>query len=301
MRISTAFSQSQNLSALLNQQSRLNDTQLQLSSGQRISKPSDDPAGAAKIINVSQQIDQLEQYQTNIGAAQQRLELEDSTLKTANEAVQRLQEIATQSLNDINNANNRKTLAEEVDQLSNQLLALANTRSANGEYLFAGFKSSTPPFAASGNATAPFFSYNGDTNQRLIQISETRTIADGDPGSTIFGPSTAGGSDSIFDVLRQFSDELKANSPQVGILDKLKTALNQVSAAQSSVGVRLNALDSQQTANADFILNAQTVLSNTQDLDYAEAISRYNLQTTALQAAQQTFSRVQRLTLFSEL
>lgn len=301
MRISTAFSQAQNLSALLNQQSKLNDTQLQLSSGKKIVKPSDDPAGAAKVIDVNQQIGQLNQYQTNISAAQQRLGLEDSTLKSVNDAVQRLQEIATQSLNDSNNADNRKALAEEVDQINNQLLSLANTRSANGEYLFAGFKSATAPFAATGNAAAPFFAYNGDGNQRSIQISETRTIADGDPGSNIFGPSTAGGSDSVFDVLKQFSDDLKANSPQGSILDKLQTAFNNVSAAQSSVGVRLNALDSQQTANADFILNAQTVLSDTQDLDYAEAISRYNQQTTALQVAQQTFSRVQQLSLFSVL
>ena len=70
---------------------------------------------------------------------------------------------------------------------------------------------------------------------------------------------------------------------------------------EASVGARLNALDNQEELNADFVLNMKTVLSATEDLDYAEAISKFNLQTVSLQAAQQAFTQVKKLSLFNYL
>jgi flagellar hook-associated protein 3 FlgL len=63
----------------------------------------------------------------------------------------------------------------------------------------------------------------------------------------------------------------------------------------------LNALDRQESINSDSVLNTKTVLSATEDLDYAEAISKLNQQTVALQAAQQTFTQVKKLSLFNYL
>jgi len=62
-----------------------------------------------------------------------------------------------------------------------------------------------------------------------------------------------------------------------------------------------NALDNQEGINGDAILNMKTVLSATEDLDYAEAISKFNLQTVSLQAAQQAFTQVKKLSLFNYL
>ena len=70
---------------------------------------------------------------------------------------------------------------------------------------------------------------------------------------------------------------------------------------EASVGARLNALDNQEELNADFVLDMKTVLSATEDLDYAEAISKFNLQTVSLQAAQQAFTQVKKLSLFNYL
>jgi flagellar hook-associated protein 3 FlgL len=70
---------------------------------------------------------------------------------------------------------------------------------------------------------------------------------------------------------------------------------------RASVGTRLNALDRQEEINSDSILNTKTVLSATEDLDYAEAVSRFNQQTVSLQAAQQIFTQVKKLSLFNYL
>lgn len=70
---------------------------------------------------------------------------------------------------------------------------------------------------------------------------------------------------------------------------------------RAGAGARLNALDNQAEINADYQLQLQTTLSEVQDLDYAEAISRFELQLVALQAAQQSFSRISGLSLFNFL
>ena len=71
--------------------------------------------------------------------------------------------------------------------------------------------------------------------------------------------------------------------------------------ARSRVGSRLNALDSQENTNDSFSLSLKTSVSDLKDLDYAEAVSRFNTQLVGLQAAQQAFVRVQNLSLFNFL
>lgn len=85
------------------------------------------------------------------------------------------------------------------------------------------------------------------------------------------------------------------------VLTDLDAAKNSVLAARTSVGGRLNALTDQENQNAKFILDTKTTLSQTQDLDYADAIGKFQLQSTALQAAQQAFGKVKQLSLFNYL
>lgn len=286
---------------MLKQHTQLNQTQLKLSTGKKILTPAEDPVAAVRILDFKQNIEQTQQYQRNIDTARQRLSLEETTLQTAIDVIHRLKELGLQGLNGINNASDRLAFAAEFDELNEQLLALANTRNANGEYLFAGFASLDAPFSKTGAATAPFYEYNGDDNRRLLQIGENRTVSDGDAGADVFGPSTPGGTDSLFEIVRNFSEELKADDPQPATLGALDTAMEKISTIRSSIGARMNALDRQENANEDMMLNMKTVLSETEDLDYAEAISRFNLQTISLQAAQQTFMKVQNLSLFNFL
>lgn len=81
----------------------------------------------------------------------------------------------------------------------------------------------------------------------------------------------------------------------------LDRSLDNVVDIRTRVGSRLNAIDSQKDFNDSFKLQLQETLSNLQDLDYAEAVSRLNLQITGLQAAQQSFVKIQGLSLFNFL
>ncbi|TAK64315.1 flagellar hook-associated protein FlgL [Methylobacter sp.] len=86
-----------------------------------------------------------------------------------------------------------------------------------------------------------------------------------------------------------------------GVLGDLDAALDNFLEIRTSVGARMNALDNQEAQNEKFVLDTKTTLSETHDLDYADAISRFQLQSTALQAAQQTFAKVKGLSLFNYL
>ena len=311
MRISTSWAQQTSVNSMLNQQSKLNQTQMQMNAGKKILTPSDDPAAASRIIDLNQSIKQTEQYQSNINAASQRLTLEDGVLQSSFDILNRIKELGVQGLNATYNSDDRATIATEMEELNKQLVGYANTQNANGEYLFSGFKSTTQPFSKDPN-NAGAYSYAGDTNQRSIQIGETRQIADGDPGNNVFGTPTGGGPSpsavlvpgsitNIFEAIDQFAKDLRANAPNQASLGDVSSALGKILNAQSSVGARLNALDSQEGFNTDYVLNTKTVLSETEDLDYAEAVSRFTQQTVALQASQQAFAQVKKLSLFNYL
>jgi flagellar hook-associated protein 3 FlgL len=304
MRISTSWSQQMAVNSMFDQQSKLQQTQMQLSTGKKILAPSDDPAAAARIIDLNQSIKQTEQYQSNIDTARQRLDLQDGVLKSAVDVLARIKELGVQGLNDTNSPTDRAAIATEMTSLNEHLVGLANTKNSNGEYLFSGFKSTTQPF--SKNTVTGGYTYAGDSNQRSIQISESRQIADGDPGINVFGTPTnslsvAGSNTNIFEAIDRFSADLTSGAPNAASLDDFSSALDKTLTVQASLGARLNALDNQQSDNTDTVLNMKTVLSATEDLDYAEAISKFNLQTVSLQAAQQAFTQVKKLSLFNYL
>lgn len=308
MRISTSWAQQLSVNAILDQQAKLSETQMQLSTGKKMLEPSDDPSAAARVVDLNQSINQTQQYQKNIDAARQRLSLQDGLLQNSVDIIQRINELGIQGLNATTSPSDKAIIATEMDGLKDQLVAIANTRNANGEYIFSGFKSDKEPFAKV-QAPGGGYSYSGDSNQRQIQIGTNRLVADGNSGDSVFGTPTgtppptgpSPGIDNIFEAIDKFVVDLRNNTPQSSSLDDLSSSLAKITTVQASIGVRLKALDQQESMNSDHVLGMQTVLSATQDVDYAQAISKYNQQSVALQAAQQSFVQVQKLSLFNFL
>ncbi|WP_018864110.1 flagellar hook-associated protein FlgL [Thioalkalivibrio sp. ARh3] len=81
-------------------------------------------------------------------------------------------------------------------------------------------------------------------------------------------------------------------------LADLDAALGNFSDIRAELGGRLKTFDQQKDLNEDRLLDLESAVSQIRDLDYAEAISRFNQQQVALQAAQQTYTQVNRLSLF---
>jgi flagellar hook-associated protein 3 FlgL len=288
------------VNSMLTQQSKLSETQLQIATGKRILTPKDDPVGAAYSLDLRTAIGVTEQYQANADRAQARLELQEAALKGVDDLIPRIKELTVQGLNDTYSTGDRQAIAEELRQINDQLMALANTKDSNGEYIFAGYDADDIPFA---NPADGVFTYSGDAGTRTLQISATRQIRDRENGFDVFMDieTSAGGKRNLFETVHGIIAGMEADNPDSAYLDDLNLVQEQISDARTRGGARLNSIDEQKSINDQFILTMQTALSDTEDLDLAEAISRFKQELVALQAAQQTFNMVQGLSLFQYL
>ena len=300
MRISTAEMQRQGSNAMLERYNDLARTQDQLSSGVRIEKPSDDPVAMTEIISLREVISINEQYNKNINAAEARLQTEESALSGATDLLVRIYELAIQAENPSLNTAARDAIAQEVQQNLTSLMSVANTRSGTGEYIFAGNNVRVEPFTETPPGT---FNYTGDSGQRNLQIGATRQIAVGDPGDETFmnTPVSGGGTQDIFTTIDNFVTALQGGGTSPTIAADIQLAIDHISSSRAKVGARLNALDTQRALVGELIYQSQNTMSDLEDLDFAEAVSRLNLQSVALQASQQSFNKIQNLSLFNYL
>ena len=184
MRISTSWAQQLGVNAMNTQQVKLSETQMQLSAGLKILRPSDDPAAATRTLNLQEAIDKTEQYQKNIDSVRSRLNIEEASLETAEDIMFRAKELTIQALNGSLTDNDRVSIKYEIDQMLSNLVGVANTRNANGEYIFSGDLSSVKPFEWSGDVNG--YVYQGGINQRVLDIAPDRQVADGDLGFNVF-------------------------------------------------------------------------------------------------------------------
>jgi len=306
MRISTLQMQNRGVTAMLENQTDLSKTQQQVASGKRILTPSDDVFGSTQILALNKVIETHQQYKENADVVEARLVQEESVLTQNIDVLQRLRELAIQSNNTTLSASDRTNIGFEVRGLLTGIISTANAVDANGEYLFAGFNVDTPPFtttevpAGSGLFT---YAYTGDLGQRNVQIGQTRFIPVGDPGQSVFMdiPESGGGTENLFETVEQFAVTLEAGAISATIVTDLDLAMQQLNGFRSQVGSRLNSIDSTRTLNEDIIFQGQKTLSSVEDLDYAKAISRLNIQLAALEASQKSFIRIQNLSLFNFL
>jgi flagellar hook-associated protein 3 FlgL len=180
--MSTMQMHNSGVESLLRQQSVVSRTQLQLSTVKKILSPSDDPSGAARILNLNRAIGELSRYDKGTTTARDRLGLQDQTLESVTQQIFRLKELSIQGANGTQSNESRKALATEVNEALGYLMRLANTRSGD-EYIFSGFQSHTEPFVKNANGDVVF---HGDQGVRDVQIGPGRTIQISDSGYDVF-------------------------------------------------------------------------------------------------------------------
>ena len=412
MRIATLQSFNTGLNGILDNQSSVNKTQQQVSSGRRVLTPADDPIAATKILQLQQDQALRDQYDRNMTAADNRLKLEDATLGSITDNLTRLKELTVKAGGGTLTITDRQAIAAEVYQIQEGLVDLFNTRDANGEYVFAGFKGGNAPFVKNDSGR---YDYKGDEGQRFLTIGASTNVATGDNGKSLFvdveaakntfttelnplnkgtmrvspgfvvdeekysefypddliitfNPESAVTPSGPNYTVRRASDNrvvegmnnmayspgsdvvvagisitlnsdpepgdevLMKSSPKQSITDtifRLTAGLNtlddnvvdsetldiliedtltnlafaqaSVSEIRSQVGARLNVVENTRNLSADVGLVNKEVLSKLSDVDFAEAVSRLSLQSFLLEAAQQSYTTISRLSLFNQL
>ena len=182
MRISTSTIYNANVSNMNNLEAQIAQTQQQISTGNRIQSPADDPVAAARIIELNQANSVNTQYGTNNTAAQNTLSLSENVLQSVTTLLQSVKSTAVNAANGVLTTSDRQSLATSLQGQLQELLGLANSTDGTGNYLFSGSKGNTQPFVS----TAAGVVYQGDSLQRNMQVSPTRQIASTDVGTDIF-------------------------------------------------------------------------------------------------------------------
>lgn len=296
MRVSTQQFFSQNLGNVQKGNAELLKLQQQLSSGKKISKPSDDPLAASQIQKLESQITRADSFLRNVDMAENRLNSVETTLDAVIDSVLRLKDLGVQVNNGTLNDNDRKIVGAEFEQTLSQLTGLLNTRDSEGESLFSGFRGQLQSYST--NAMDQF-EFKGDGGQRSLDIGENARVQITDSGAHIFGSGT----DNLLNTVKHMAESLNATPADMVAFDSRRSELDQffeqAVVSRSQIGARLNVLQDQREQLADMKFNTQTTLSKIQDTDYYEATSNLLLQQNALEASYATFGKIQGLSLFN--
>jgi len=146
MRISTANAYDSSLETLTRRQAELNQAQTQISSLKRVNRASDDPAAAARAERALAGLERTQASQRAIDASRNATTQTEAALGDAGDLLQQAREALVASGNASYTDAERKSLAAQLRNIRQQLLAVANRDDGSGNYLFGGQGSSAPPF-----------------------------------------------------------------------------------------------------------------------------------------------------------
>ncbi|WP_333869076.1 flagellar hook-associated protein FlgL [Cypionkella sp.] len=184
--------------------------QRQIATGKKDLAPSVAPVDSARL-SAAEEIDaRIQRYQSNINSAENRLNLADNVLSQVETLTTRAYELAIQGANDTYSAADRQAMRIEVDQITESLVSLANTKDTLGMSLFGGFQAQGASFTEGLDGR---ISYQGDLGQHRIKVSDTTELSTGIDGATAFmRVGTAEGPISVFEVLRGLSQALTTSN-----------------------------------------------------------------------------------------
>jgi flagellar hook-associated protein 3 FlgL len=285
MRIATNTISGSALNQIMDLTNSLSTLQNQVSTGQRVSQPSDNPAAVGQLINLQAEQQRLAQYEQNASTALNLSQASTSALTNLKSISDNASEIATTG-SSTENATEATAYATQVNQLLEQAVQSANS-TLNGTYLFNGTSSPTAPFQvtrdANGNITqiAPLSSGNAPAP---IQLSDAASV------SPYTSAATNQGLADFLKNLVSLRDALTANdsSAVATVSSSLQTtestlidSISQQGAVQSGIQI----IQSQQQTSAT---NLDSLVSKNRDADMAQAMTQLSQAQVAYQAALQS-------------
>lgn len=281
LRISDSLAFSGLTQQLMQLQVQIRDVEDQITSGQRVNSPDDDPVGAAQIVRLDGNLDALGQYDQSTSFGKDVLTSQDDALGQANDLLTRAQEIATEMSSGAVTQDQRNAAAEEVHGLLQQLTALGNTNLA-GRYVFASLAptdASPTPFDDPDQAGYDPTAYHGSTQPFSITVGAGvgQTVRLTTSGNQVFTSGLV--------ALNTLETTLRAGGTPTASLDALEQARGTVDAERASVGARETILNGRSDQIAAQTVEQKGTRSRIADTDLTKAITQLTQLQTALQAA----------------
>ena len=262
--------------------SNMSRLQEQISTGKKVNRASDDPAGARKILSLRSEDLRLDQYASNIQTATQSLDFNAAALSNTSDIVQRITELTMQGVSGATDQSGRTIIANEINQLLETIMQSANSQRL-GRYTFAGTETTTEPFVAtrnaSGNISAVSYKGNRETIQYNVGPNTNTTV--NLTGDEVFMKTR------LFDTIVKIRENLLdgaitfATNELTNLDNASQNILNSIAKAggiSSTLELTGNRID-------DTKLSLQEVLASAESADIAELVLKLTEQQSIFEAS----------------
>jgi flagellar hook-associated protein 3 FlgL len=292
MRITFAHSYDKTIRDINNKKHSLDRLTTMASSGRRMLNPSDDPIAWSQSMNVKNSIREIETYNSNLEFSLGWNRATEDALNAMSDVMLRARDAATAFVS-ANNPGEQQALAQTLDQAIEEAVALANSRYGD-EYLFGGKNSTSIPFDSTD-----LTQYHGNTNALEVRTgANQRQVVNIDGLKTFFTDSTDPSS-SMLQTLVAVKTAINAGDTDTvqSRLQDLDAGYDHLTAMGTLVGTRLAKMEHHQTTLSNLKLQDQTKLSELEDADLVDVLTRLQQQRTALEAALRVTSTMDDLNL----
>lgn len=277
------------------------DLQNQLSTGERLTRSSDDPVAASRLRMLARDERLATIDATNARRTAENLELAGNALETIASDLIRARELALWAASETLGDTERKAIGEELEQLRIRIMSAANARDAGGNALFGG--------ETSGNAYemngAGVVSYIGTASAGEIDLGQGQMLSRGQTGPEVLNFTTGGTATDVFAFLGTLATELQAGADPVtaarDALPGMDDAIDALTRAQTVAGTRIAWIEVIQDRQID---QSQTRAQRTSDaggVPFAQTVAELQQMLTVLEASQAGFTRLAGLTLFDKI
>lgn len=285
MRVTQSMLSANSLRNISNSYNKLNQLSNQVSTGKKITKPSDDPVVAMKGMYYRSSLSEVEQYKRNLSELYLWMDNSEASMNQASSGLDRVRELLVQGKTGTNGVDERNAIAEEINQIKEDLVNVANTK-VNGKYLFHGTDISNPPVTAGNPPQVAANIADGSIDSYTVEVSSGVSM------KANVNPATF--NQEMFDVVQEIQDKME-NNDTTGLdelLTRLDSVMNSLSSEKSELGARYNRLEMVESRiDAQEVL-ANKVLSDNEDVDMEVAITNLSVQESVHNASLSVGARI---------
>ncbi|MGG0390804.1 flagellar hook-associated protein FlgL [Priestia megaterium] len=276
MRVTQGMLAANSLKQISNSYNKLETLQNQLSTGKKITRPSDDPVVATKGMAYRSNLSEVNQYKRNLTEAQSWFDSSESGLEQVNSILQRTKELVVQGLNGTNESDDRQAIAREIEQLKLDYMQVGNTQVA-GNYIFNGVNVEAAPI--SENASGMIES-NINLDPFSVEVSKGIQLRVNIHPENIFGQGA-------FDLMNNVQTAFEQNDVNSlkDLSTQVDTQLSTLLAERSELGARSNRLELIENRLDSQEITATKMLSNNEDADIEKVITDLTVQESVHRAA----------------
>ncbi len=269
----------------------------EIASGVKVRTPSDDPAKASRILSFRSTISRMKQEGKNADYAVSQLKATDDVLDNIADVLLRAKDLTLETINSKPEAHDRKMAAVEINQLLEYVLQAANS-SFMKKPIFAGTKTDVTPFVAvrSGEYIKTV-QYQGNSEQRYIDVGFGARINLNVPGTSVFFM----GGKNLFEVLADLRDALQeGNTKQLNdLINQLDRFYERVDVVRTEIGAKIQRAQTVKDRLDNATQSLSELLAHEEDVDMTEVLTRYRLYENVLMATMASGARLLNLSLLN--